>query len=127
MKKVFCLILFSWVMLHPTDSFSEVTKRIVKFQFVDNQLIHSEKPPLRIKVKQQDQIEWQITSNQAGELHLHAYGIEVRVPKNQLVIYKFEAKATGKFQIEWHPQNNPTTTNTKSNHSPTAYFEVYPQ
>jgi hypothetical protein len=114
-------------MLHPTDSFSEVTKRIVKFQFVDNQLIHSEKPPLRIKVKQQDQIEWQITSNQAGELHLHAYGIEVRVPKNQLVIYKFEAKATGKFQIEWHPQNNPTTTNTKSNHSPTAYFEVYPQ
>ncbi|SMC54742.1 hypothetical protein SAMN06296008_10740 [Polynucleobacter kasalickyi] len=127
MKKVFCLILFSWVMLHPTEGFSEATQRVLQFQLTDDQFIHSAPLPIRFKVKQHDQIEWQITSNKPGELHMHAYGIEVRVPKNQLVVYKFQAKATGKFQIEWHPQINPVNTNPKSTHSPSVYLEVYPQ
>jgi hypothetical protein len=127
MKQVWCLILFSWVIIHPTEGFCEKTKRVLQFQLTDDQFIHSEKPPLRLKVQQNDQIEWQIKSNQPGELHLHAYGIEVRVPKNQLVVYKFDAKATGKFQIEWHPQNNPSSTPPKSNHSAQAYLEVYPK
>ena len=128
MKRFLCLIFFSWVMFYPTEGITETTKKVFQFQLIDDQLIHSEKPPLRIKVKQHEQIEWQITSNKPGELHLHAYGIEVRVPKNKLVVYKFEAKATGKFQIEWHPQNSNTNTNVniKLNHSPSAYFEVYP-
>ncbi len=130
MKRFLCLIFFSWVMIYPTEGLTQTMKKVVQFQLVDDQLIHSEKPPLRIKVKQHEQIEWQITSNTPGELHLHAYGIEVRVPKNKLVVYKFEAKATGKFQIEWHPQNNNVSTSAaskpKSNHSPSAYFEVYP-
>lgn len=117
-------------MIYPTEGFSETVKKVIQLQLIDNQLIHSEKPPLRIKVKQHEQVEWQITSNTPGELHLHAYGIEVRVPKNKLVVYKFDAKATGKFQIEWHPQTNNGSSipasNPKSNHSPSAYFEVYP-
>ena len=117
-------------MIYPTEGFSETSKKVIQLQLIDNQLIHSEKPPLRIKVKQHEQVEWQITSDTPGELHLHAYGIEVRVPKNKLVVYKFEAKATGKFQIEWHPQNKNSSSipasNPKSNHSPSAYFEVYP-
>ena len=127
MKQFFSLIFFSWVVVFPTEGFTETIKKVVQFQLIDDQLIHSEKPPLRIKVKQYEQIEWQITSNKPGELHMHAYGIEVRVPKNQLVVYKFKAKATGKFQIEWHPQINPVNTNPKSTHSPSVYLEVYPQ
>lgn len=126
MKKVLSWILFSWVIFYPTEGFCESVKKVFQIQLIDDQLTGSEKTPLRLKVKQSDQIEWQISSNKPGELHLHAYGIEVRVPKNQLVVYKFEAKASGKFQIEWHPQN-PVTTNIKPTHSPSAYLEVYPK
>lgn len=104
----------------------EYTKNL-KIEIQGNRLKHEGDAPLRVKVKHHDQITWQITSDTKGELHLHAYGIEMKVPANKMIQYRFEAKASGKFQIEWHPDDVGQNMTQQSHHAPLAYFEVYPQ
>jgi hypothetical protein len=55
-----------------------------------------------IKVHKGQPLRWRITSNQAGELHLHAYRLHAAVKPGQVAELAFTAHATGKFRLEWH-------------------------
>lgn len=100
---------------------------VFNLEIEGNRLKNPTNKTYRMKVKQNDDVIWQITSDNSGEFHLHAYGIEVKVPKNVLTKYRFIAKATGKFQVEWHPNSGISQTQVGSHQTPLAYFEVYPQ
>jgi hypothetical protein len=56
-----------------------------------------------IKVYKGDRLRWRITSNTSGELHLHAYRISVRLQPGETGELAFNAFATGRFRVEWHP------------------------
>jgi hypothetical protein len=60
-----------------------------------------------IKVYKGDRLRWRITSNTSGELHLHAYRISVRLQPGQPGELAFNAFATGRFRVEWHPDLRP--------------------
>jgi pullulanase/glycogen debranching enzyme len=55
-----------------------------------------------IKVQKGQQLRWRINSNQAGEVHLHAYRLHATVKPGQVAELAFTAHATGKFRLEWH-------------------------
>jgi hypothetical protein len=55
-----------------------------------------------IKVQKGQSLRWRITSNQAGDLHLHAYRLHAAVKPGHSAELVFTAHATGKFRLEWH-------------------------
>ena len=58
-------------------------------------------PPV-IKVNQDDQVTLRITSDEAGELHLHGYDLEAMLSADGVSVLAFTANATGKFDFELH-------------------------
>lgn len=56
-----------------------------------------------IRVYQDDNVTFRITSDQAGGFHLHGYNFVVDVEPDQTREMKFEADATGRFIIKLHP------------------------
>jgi hypothetical protein len=80
-----------------------------------------------MQVKRFDTVRWKVKSNEAGELHLHAYHIEIPVSPDKVSEYVFKAEASGKFQLEWHPKVPSSTTHPVGHHEPLAFLEVYPQ
>lgn len=80
-----------------------------------------------MQVKRYDMVHWKVSSNEAGELHLHAYHIEIPVKSGKVSEYVFKAEASGKFQLEWHPKVPSGSANSSSRHEALAYLEVYPQ
>ena len=77
-----------------------------------------------IKVQKSDRLRWRITSNTSGELHLHAYRISVRLQPGEPGELAFNAFATGRFRVEWHPDLQPPTGGHAA--SPLAVLEVQP-
>jgi hypothetical protein len=55
-----------------------------------------------IKAQKGERLRWQISSNQSGDLHLHAYRLHTPVQAGKTVEMAFTAHATGKFRLEWH-------------------------
>jgi len=51
-------------------------------------------------------IRWQ--SEQAGELHLHGYDIEIKLIPGEDVITRFETRASGRFPVTSHGFGNDT-------------------
>ena len=80
-----------------------------------------------MKVRHHDQVTWKISSNTSGELHMHAYHLEVQVKANQPTHFIFNAKASGRFQISWHPDQQRNQPAKKNHHDALAYLEVYPK
>ncbi len=80
-----------------------------------------------MKVRHHDQVTWKISSNTSGELHMHAYHIEVQVKADQPTQFIFNAKASGRFQISWHPDQQRNQPAKKNHHDALAYLEVYPK
>ena len=80
-----------------------------------------------MQVKRYDTVRWKVKSNDAGELHLHAYHIEIPVSPAKVSEYVFKAEASGKFQLEWHPKALTSTTHSVGHHEPLAFLEVYPK
>ena len=56
-----------------------------------------------IRVKQGDNVTFNITSDQAGGFHLHGYNFVTDVGPDAPGEMKFEADATGRFEIRLHP------------------------
>jgi hypothetical protein len=61
-------------------------------------------PPV-IKVNQDDQVTLKIRGNEEGLFHLHGYDLPVKVTPGQTAELAFTANATGKFDIEFHPES----------------------
>jgi hypothetical protein len=77
-----------------------------------------------IKVHKGDRLRWLITSNTSGELHLHAYRISVRLQPGRPGELAFDAFATGRFRVEWHPDLQPPAGGHAA--APLAVLEVQP-
>lgn len=81
-----------------------------------------------IQAKVGDRLRWAVTSDQAGELHLHAYRLSFAVPAKQLTPVEFTAHAAGKFKLEWHAKASKESTEKSPTHHAAALarLEVYP-
>jgi len=59
-----------------------------------------------IRVTQGDSVDIKVQSDLPGELHLHAYRLRLPISDNNIQQLSFKAKASGKFQLEWHPKHS---------------------
>ncbi len=83
------------------------------------------------KVPQNAWVKLQVTSDTPGELHIHAYRLKLTVQSPGTQTLSFQAKASGKFNIEWHPKKKerPDTNMHSQTHAhapPLASLQVEP-
>jgi hypothetical protein len=79
-----------------------------------------------IKVHQGERLRWRISSNTAGELHLHAYRLSAQLQAGQTTELAFTAHATGRFRLEWHGASDPNAATGGHHAPPLALLEVRP-
>jgi len=91
-------------------------------------------PSTVFKVPQHTTVNLEVMSEQDGELHLHAYRLSMMVKGGEKKTLSFKAKASGKFNIKWHPKSPKSTKDmnatTQAHHAhtpPLASLEVQPQ
>ena len=78
-----------------------------------------------LQVEKDDLVRLRVTSEMPGELHLHAYRLEVKVNPGTPSVLDFKARATGRFRIEWHATE---TVKKSDHHGPAlAILEVRPK
>lgn len=83
--------------------------------------------PKTMRVKRYDKVALKVISNEVGELHIHAYHIEIPVSTSVTSDYIFVANVSGKFKLEWHPAAQTGEANKLRHKEPLAFLEVYPQ
>ncbi|QKM64220.1 hypothetical protein DCO17_02625 [Polynucleobacter tropicus] len=95
--------------------------RLFNIQIQDGKVPPSERV---MRVKKGDQVIWKIRSDAEGELHIHAYQIDLTVKPGVEKKHVFTAFATGRYRVEWHPENE----RGKGIHhqESLASFEVFP-
>jgi hypothetical protein len=100
---------------------SHAEDRIFRIDIKDGKIPHSEKV---MRVKKGDQITWKVKSDADGELHIHAYQIDLTIKMGTEKSHIFKAYATGRFRVEWHPERE----RGKGIHhqESLALFEVFP-
>jgi hypothetical protein len=113
-----CLLLF-WLAIFSSSSFGE--ERLFNINIKDGQIPSSERV---MRVKKGDQVTWKIKSDAEGELHIHAYQIDLTIKPGLEKRHTFSAFATGRFRVEWHPESE----RGKGIHhqESLALFEVFP-
>ena len=78
-----------------------------------------------MRVQKDDQITWRIESDSDGELHIHAYQIDLTIKAGVKKTYSFKAFATGRYRVEWHPESE---RGQGIHHEDSlALFEVFPK
>jgi len=77
-----------------------------------------------MKVKKGDRITWRVQSDAEGELHIHAYQIDLTVRPGIRKVHVFQAFATGRFRVEWHPESE--RGKGIHHHESLALLEVFP-
>jgi hypothetical protein len=79
-----------------------------------------------LRVDKDDVVRLRVTSDAAGEIHLHAYRQEMKLAPGTPAELTFKARATGRFRIEWHAAGD---TAKKGDHhgQPLATLEVRPK
>jgi hypothetical protein len=81
-----------------------------------------------IQVHQGDKLRWLISSNTAGELHLHAYRLSEKLQAGQTTELAVDAFATGRFRLEWHAVHDKRVATATNHHAPPlAILEVLPR
>jgi periplasmic copper chaperone A len=87
---------------------------------IENRQVVEPKEPIRVTEGEVIELRW--TSDEAVELHLHGYDIEIDVEPGEPASMVVEANASGRFPIESHRWGN-------GGHSEEAltYLEVYPK
>ena len=58
--------------------------------------------PRVLRVEKDDIVRLRVTSEVAGNIHLHAYRLDANVAPGIPAELDFQARATGRFRIEWH-------------------------
>ena len=77
-----------------------------------------------LRVTQGDVVVVNITSNQAGEVHLHGYNLTAKVSPARAAKWRFTAHATGRYRIEWHAAGDASP---KHHGPPLSTLEVLPK
>jgi len=82
--------------------------------------------PRVLRVEKDDLVRLRVTSEVAGEIHLHGYRLELKLTPGTPGELQFKARATGRFRIEWHSAG--AAEKPESHHSPPlAILEVRPR
>lgn len=79
-----------------------------------------------IKAHQGERLRWRISSNTAGEFHLHAYRLSAQLQAGQTRELTFAAHASGRFRLEWHGASDQGATAGGHHAPPLAILEVRP-
>ena len=58
--------------------------------------------PAVIQVREGDEVELQVTSDHADELHLHGYDLHLSLKANEPALLSFKAEHSGRFDYELH-------------------------
>lgn len=84
------------------------------------------KKPRVFRVEKDDPVRLRMTSETAGEVHLHGYRLEMKLTPGTTGELAFKARATGRYRIEWHPAGEAPS---KGDHHgpPLAILEVRPK
>ena len=69
-------------------------------------------------LSQGEEVEVQLLSDRAGELHLHGYDLEAKVQAGQPALLRFRADHAGRFEMELH---------SKAGHVELGALEVQPR
>jgi len=80
-----------------------------------------------IQVRKGDRLRWRISSDTAGEFHLHAYRLSATLQAGQTTEMAFTAFATGRFRLEWHSASGTSAPSVGHHAPPLAFFEVLPR
>ena len=80
-----------------------------------------------IRVQKDDMVRWRVSSDAPGNLHLHAYRIDVGVVPGKPAEVAFKAYASGRFRVEWHPAAAKPAGGAGHHAAPLASFEVRPR
>ena len=90
-------------------------------------IVHGAVPaPQRVlKVEKGDAVKLTITSDAAGELHLHGYRLAAKLAPGQPATLAFTAYATGRYPLEWHGGDAAAAAPHRG--PPLATLEVYPR
>ena len=84
-------------------------------------------PQRLIKVTKGDNVRWQLSSDTAGDLHIHGYRLEARLVAGGTAELAFKAFATGRFRIEWHPADAKGAKKGDHHGPPLGTLEVHPR
>ena len=80
-----------------------------------------------IRVQKDDMVRWRVSSDAPGNLHLHAYRIDVGVAPGKPAEVAFKAYASGRFRVEWHAATSKPAAGAGHHAAPLASFEVRPR
>ena len=80
-----------------------------------------------LRVEKGDALKLRITSDAAGELHLHGYRLAATLSAGQAAELSFTAYATGRYPFEWHAAGNPSNASAHRRGPPLATLEVQPK
>ncbi len=78
----------------------------------------------KLVVRQGELVQLNWHSDEAVQLHLHGYDIELALQPGQAAVMQFRAHATGRFQITSHGFGD---AHGAGHHHGLLYFEVHPQ
>jgi hypothetical protein len=79
-----------------------------------------------LRVEKGDAVRVRLTTDTAGELHLHGYKVEMKLVPGTPIEIAIKAYATGRFPFEWHGAGEAAPA--KSHHGPPlAALEVRPK
>ena len=79
-----------------------------------------------LQVEKDDAVRVRVTSDAAGELHLHGYRLEAKLSPGAPAELAFKAYATGRYPFEWHGSEE--TAKPGAHHRPPlAALEVRPK
>ena len=97
----------------------EAAPRAIEVRIENRQVVEPEEA---IRITQGDTIELRWTSDEAVELHLHGYDVEIHVAPDQPAATTIEAFAAGRFPITSHGWGG-----SGHGHHALTYLEVYPE
>ena len=80
-----------------------------------------------IRVTKGDNVKWEVVSDAPGELHLHAYHLSLHLNPGETSDLSFQAFATGRFRMEWHPATSSNKKIDFHHEDKLASFEVMPK
>ena len=97
----------------------EASRRVIEARIENREVVA---PAAAIRITQGDAIELVWTSDEAAELHLHGYDLEIHVQPNVPATMVIDAHATGRFPITSHGWGQGG-----NGHGALTYLEVYPR
>lgn len=109
-----------WLLAAPLPAAfaQEAEPRVVEVRIENRQVVE---PEAAIRATQGERLELHLTSDEAVELHIHGYDIELHAGPNEPAVMAIEAFAAGRFPITSHGWGDGG-----HGHQALTYLEVYP-